>query len=649
MIGTILQDKYRVDGRIGKGGFATVYKGHDLLLNRPVAIKFLEDSSERKNFRERFLREAESMAGLSHANIVTVFDRADYRGRPYLVMELVDGPSLLELVHTTALSIPQVCAIGKQVCAAMTYAHNRGIIHRDLSLQNVMVEVDEEGRQLVKILDFGLAKLIYDEALSSSRNMMGTLNYMAPEQIASGEVDARVDIFAFGVGLYRMVNGRFPFEAEHPAAIMYLIMNEFNLEFAGEVPARMKDLIMGCLEKDPRNRKRDFDELLPELEAIQASGETADGTLSTTFSGLEGAGKRTSKRNPYLNRVMIKHPSEFFGRARDVRRIYSRLDAPHPQSISVVGERRIGKSSILNYVYHPRNRRSHMQNNENALFAYLDFQRDADYDVPRFIDFLFNMFSYETRNGHDYTTREKTLDQLKEVVQELHEEGMRIIILMDEFEAITRNENFEESFFSFLRSLANSYRVAYVTTSYEDLQRMCHNKDISDSPFFNIFSNLPLRPFTGDEARELIAVPSEAEGLPLAPYADEILELSGNFPLFLQIACSSVFEFLVDNPEREPDWEQITQSYMDEVRQHYRFVWERMEDAAQENLRRIASGKSINRKFAFVNEELKRRGYLVESNRGLNLCSASFREFVVEQAQRSRGQRGFFRRWGERG
>lgn len=648
MIGTVLQGKYRIDRKIGKGGFATVYRGYDLILNRAVAIKLLKDPGENKNFKDRFLREAESMAGLSHSNIVTVFDRAEHQGQPYLVMELVDGPSLLELAHTTTLSIPQVCAIGRQISEAMTYAHKRGIVHRDLSLQNVMVKVDEEGRQLVKILDFGLAKLIQEETLSSSKNMIGTLNYMAPEQIRGDRVDHQVDIFAFGVGLYRMVNGRFPFEAEHPAAIMYLILNDDELEFADGVPTRMRELITWCLEKERRDRAPGFDELIPELKAIQAASETADGTESSTLSGLESVGKRTSKRNPYLNRVMIKHPSEFFGRGRDVRRIYSRLDAPHPQSISVVGERRIGKSSLLNYVYHRRNRRRQMQNHENSLFAYLDFQRDADYNVTKFIDFLFNMFSYETQNGHDYTTREKTLDQLEAVVQELHEEGKRIIILMDEFEAITRNENFGESFFSFLRSLANSYRVAYVTSSYEDLQRMCHNQDISDSPFFNIFSNLPLRPFTVDEARELIAVPSETEGLPLEPYTDQILELSGLFPLFLQIACSSVFEFLADNLERDPDWEQITRSYMDEVHQHYRFVWERMDKTAQENLRRIASGKSVNRKYAFVNEELERRGYLVESSQGLGLCSSSFRDFVVEQAERSKGQRGFFGRLGRR-
>jgi serine/threonine-protein kinase len=381
--------------------------------------------------------------------------------------------------------------------------------------------------------------------------------------------------------------------------------------------------------------------VVAELKRSQTESERIGGDLSSSVSGLGTFTERSSKRNPYLNRVMIRHPSDFFGRSREIRRIYSRLDAPHPQSISVVGERRIGKSSLLNYVYQSRNRRRHMQNYENAIFAYLDFQRESDHDVPKFIDFLFSMFSYESRGGRDYTGREKTLDELKDVVQELHGEGRRIVILMDEFEAITRNERFEERFFSFLRSLANSYRVAYVTSSHDDLQQMCHNKDISDSPFFNIFSNLPLRPFTRDEALELITVPSSAEGVPLEQHADRILELSGYFPLFLQVACSNVFEFLVDNPDAQLDWGEIARSFMDDVDQHYRFIWERMDGPSRENLTRIASGKSINKKLKFASDELERRGYLMETSDGASICSSSFRDFVLRETNRRQRKKGF--------
>ena len=158
---------------------------------------------------------------------------------------------------------------------------------------------------------------------------------------------------------------------------------------------------------------------------------------------------------------------------------------------------------------------------------------------------------------------------LLEVIEKLNEKGKRLVMLMDEFESITTNPNFDMKFFSFLRYLANNFKVAFVTSSYNELQQMCHDKDIADSPFFNIFSNLLLRSFTREEALELIRVPSERETVPLAQYSDRILELSGLFPMFIQIACSNVFEYLVENEGSEPDWGEISTLFEDETRPHF--------------------------------------------------------------------------------
>jgi hypothetical protein len=238
-------------------------------------------------------------------------------------------------------------------------------------------------------------------------------------------------------------------------------------------------------------------------------------------------------------------------------------------------------------------------------------------------------------------------------VQELHDAGKRIVILMDEFESITQNPKFEKQFFSFLRSLGNNYKVAFVTSSSEDLQEMCYDKDIADSPFFNIFGKLPLRPFAREEAEELIVRPSAAEGIPLESYAAEIIDLAGLFPLYLQIACSAAFEFLVDNEGASPDWNEIRRTFMDEVDQHYRFVWQHIDHVGRGNLVRIASGKPVKKEYVFVNEDLERRGYLVRSSKGVELCSSSFGEFVLRMTE-SPGKRSgpfgslFGRRSGQR-
>jgi serine/threonine protein kinase len=636
IIGEVLADKYEVKKKIGQGGFASVYLGFDSKLQREVAIKVLSTVKDSPSFKERFFRESQALANLNHPNILTVYDCGEHDEHEYLVMELVNGPSLEGLIAKKELTMPQVVSIAIQICRAMEYAHAQGIIHRDLSLKNIMLDEDDTDAAHVKILDFGLVKLVYSGVQTTGNAMMGTPAYMAPEQVLGKPTDGKVDIWAFGVGIYRILTGELPFRGEHPAALMYSIVNDSDLEFAESTPHAIRELLSKCFEKDAADRPG-FDELAIGLESIERSLSDDPISGTTILSNVSEFADRSSKRNPYLNRVMIKHPRDFFGREKEIRKIYSRLDAPQPQSISVVGDRRIGKSSLLNFVYTKKNRRQYMQNYDSAIFVYLDFQNTVDNDVTKFIDLLFNVFSFETGNVTKYTTRPKTLDQLKSVIAELHDEGKRIIVMMDEFELITRNENFEEDFFSFLRSLANSFRVAYVTSSRDELQMMCHNQDISDSPFFNIFSNLPIRPFSEDEARELILTPSKREGVPLESYADRILEIAGLFPFFLQIACSSTFEYLVDNPDSEPDWGQILTTFEEEALPHFKFVWDRFDENDREILHRIAGGGTVDRKSQYVSEGLLRRGYLIEGTGGLRPCSSSFAEFVKRQPGGSGG------------
>jgi serine/threonine-protein kinase len=416
---------------------------------------------------------------------------------------------------------------------------------------------------------------------------------------------------------------------------MYQIVNETDIRFADGIPGELEQVIRKCLEKDPKDRYAGFDDIQTQLEGLIPAALKSAAKLPRVHS----SSARSSKRNPYLNRVMIKSSRDFHGRKREIKKIYSRLDAPHPQSISIVGERRIGKSSLLNFIYDRSNRKRYMQNHNEAIFAFMDFQRSMDPTVPKFIDFLFSMFEYEQTRGIAHIEGEKTLDKLKEVIQRIDAAGCRVIILMDEFESITNNENFDPQFFSFLRYLANNYKVAYVTSSYRDLQELCHHKDISDSPFFNIFSNLPLRCFSHEEAVELITRPSSREGIPLEGYASEIADLAGHFPLYLQIACSNTFEYLVENRDCQPDWDAISASFREEVNPHYAFVWEKMDEAARATLSHIASGEKIGKKYRYIGDELLRRGYLKQDGEEVQLFSPTFRDFVLEREQSRGGKR----------
>lgn len=638
-IPSVLDGKYRIIRRVGSGNFATVYQAEDERLERTVAIKIISWDCADPVFLEMFERESRSLAALNHPNVITVHDFGECEDGPYMVLEFVEGASLEQVVNGGRLELGRSTLLARQIADGMAHVHAKGILHRDLSLNNIMVSQAGDGSEIAKVLDFGLVKMLNAATRTRGVAGLGTPSYLSPEQITGDQLDCRVDIFAFGVGLYRMLHGKFPFESEHPAAVAYLILHESNIPFDKDVPEPLKLLVSDCLEKNKDQRPNSFDvvcERLTELKIKHLASVSRSAATVPVAPYL-----RTSKRNPFLNRVMIKSRHDFVGRAKDVRRIYSRIDASHPQSVSIVGERRVGKSSLLNFIYDKDNRRKHMTNYDTSLFVYLDFQNIADFTVDKFVLFLCGVLELEM--GESLQLGDCSgLDALREAVIQIHNEGKRIIILMDEFEVITRNEQFEEEFFSFLRSLANSYRVAYVTSSCGDLQQLCHHQDISDSPFFNIFSNLPLRAFNHDEALELIVGQSELEGLSLAKYADKIIAMTGYLPFYLQIGCSAVFEELIDAGESEVDWARIKEVFSDEATPHFEFFWNHLSVEERINLGRVADDERISRKFAFVNDDLARRGYLIMDGQGVRLASSSLAEFVKRQSTQSNSMGSWF-------
>src|SRR5204863_4241040 len=249
------------------------------------------------------------------------------------------------------------------------------------------------------------------------------------------------------------------------------------------------------------------------------------------------------QRNPYLNRVAIKDPEQFFGRAREVSKIFSRIGASRPQSISVVGERRIGKSSLLHYINNPEVRAQHLDQPESYAFAFIDLQQKRRLTLIEFFNELFGQLSIETG---DKTLKKvpPTFDSVRASLETFKRERRKLIVLFDEFDAITTNRAFDLEFYSFLRSIANNYDVAYITSSARDLQELCHTQLIADSPFFNIFTNVFLRAFTRKETFDLITRPSAEAGLPLEGYGRRFMEIAGYVPYFLQIVCAAYFDYL---------------------------------------------------------------------------------------------------------
>ena len=235
MIDDVFNERYEITSTLGRGGSAIVYRAHDLKLKRDVAIKVLAPGISDSEFLARLQRESECMAGFNHPNIVTIHDVGEHDGEPYLVMELVEGKPLLALASTGPLPPEQACALLAPACRAMAYSHEHDVLHRDLTLRNIMVEDASADQPVVKVLDFGIAKVLTGDT-SVTNHLMGTPTYLPPEHIIGQPVDHRSDLFSFGVCLYRLLNGYFPFEAEHPTAVLYKISREEPREFIPEVP-----------------------------------------------------------------------------------------------------------------------------------------------------------------------------------------------------------------------------------------------------------------------------------------------------------------------------------------------------------------------------------------------------------------------------
>jgi Tol biopolymer transport system component/predicted Ser/Thr protein kinase len=289
MVGkTILH--YRIVEKLGEGGMGIVYKALDTKLERLVALKFLpHELGVSAEDRARFLQEARAASAISHANVCVIHDIAEHEGQQFIVMEYVDGKTLRQMMPISKVQDALGYAI--QIGEALEAAHGKGIVHRDIKTDNIMVNDANQ----VKVMDFGLAKLRGSLKLTKTSSTVGTLSYMAPEQIEGGEVDARSDIFSFGVVLYEMLAGQLPFVGEHEAAMMYSILNESPQpiqKFRPEVSSEVLHILNRALEKDPEERYQTVRDMVIDLRRAKKETSRVSRTLATSRAG-ERSGLRT--------------------------------------------------------------------------------------------------------------------------------------------------------------------------------------------------------------------------------------------------------------------------------------------------------------------------------------------------------------------
>jgi eukaryotic-like serine/threonine-protein kinase len=282
-LGRVLMGQFELREIAGRGAMGTVYRAYQRTMDRIVAVKILRaEILKEPGVLRRFLREARAAARLQHPNIVTVHMVGETEdGVPYLVMEHIDGVSLEAICEAQGPQpLPRVVSFGRQIAAALSEAHSLGIVHRDLKPANILVTDRSRTPDLVKVLDFGIAKLVYNDAdqsmMTADGTIFGTPHYIAPEQASGTDVDHRVDIYSLGCILFRLTTGALPFEGTQSMQVVLKHLREEPprpTTLNASIPQALEDIILGCLQKSRGKRPDDAEQVITALDRVEAEAK----------------------------------------------------------------------------------------------------------------------------------------------------------------------------------------------------------------------------------------------------------------------------------------------------------------------------------------------------------------------------------------
>lgn len=337
MIGRRLSDRYEIVSELGRGGMGVVYKGHDPLLDRDVAIKVISPGVLTSEIEQRFALEAKVVAQMDHPSIVSIFDFGHHEGSLFFVMPVLLGHGLHRLIRERSLRLGDILDIGIDVADALGYSHERGVIHRDVKPENIMVSRAEDGALRVRVMDFGLARRTRVTALTKTGVLVGTASYISPEQVTGQPVDGRSDIYSLGTVLYHCVTSDVPFTGELQS-VVYRIVHEIPQSpraLGAEIDEEFEGIVLSCLSKTPEARPQTAKELKQLLQSYRSRVHSGARLKSVTMA-----------RSAHVERP----PAPFVDRTEEIKQLQQRLNlavAGECQFVVVSGEPGVGKTRLL--------------------------------------------------------------------------------------------------------------------------------------------------------------------------------------------------------------------------------------------------------------------------------------------------------------
>ncbi|HVT02285.1 MAG TPA: ABC transporter substrate-binding protein [Thermoanaerobaculia bacterium] len=384
MIATTLSNRYRVVSQLGKGGMGTVYLAHDPLLDREVAVKVLSPLTMSANADERFRAEARIVAGMDHPGIVPVYDFGEHDGSVFIVMAYVPGANLRIYIQETRLTASEILQVAIQAAEALHHSHQRGVVHRDVKPENIIVTRESSGIR-ARITDFGLAVSGSQDRFTNSGSLVGTLAYLSPEQIAGGAIDARSDIYSLGAVLYECLAGKPPIEGDFPG-MLYSVLHETPKRLATirpDLPEGLSELVMTLLAKAPADRIESAADLAIILRDFIGSVSGRGGTKQ------EPSPEKRTARFPRVVRVGVS----LVGRQEEFEELQRRVTASllgECQLVLIGGEAGIGKSRLVEEIQRLARVR------DVATYRGRFIEQDRGFPYQAFGDILHEFF---TRHG----------------------------------------------------------------------------------------------------------------------------------------------------------------------------------------------------------------------------------------------------------
>lgn len=361
LVGSTLGKRYEIIEKLGEGGMAIVYRGHDGLLDRTVAIKVLRPQfAADADFVERFRREAQAAASLSHPNVVNIFDvGTDDNDVHYIVMEYVEGRNIKDILRTEGrLPLADALFVAREVCRALAVAHRQHLIHRDIKPHNILVTNDRQ----VKVTDFGIARAASSATLTQTGTVLGSVHYLSPEQALGGQVGVASDVYAVGVLLYEMLTGQVPFEGDSPVAVALKHLHDTPVapsESRAEVPSELNDLVLQAMAKKPEDRFETVTLMWQALRAISAAvpgfkedDDTLPGTTLLIAPGLqpEGAGLASAANVPASTTDEITIVHQLPGRDGSARAVSAGAEHKEEDALAEKDRKRSGGKRFLIWV-----------------------------------------------------------------------------------------------------------------------------------------------------------------------------------------------------------------------------------------------------------------------------------------------------------